>query len=107
MSPSEVRVQSIGLRPLDLRRVDVAVDLTPCCEALMVEIVIVGPQDEELCSVVLVDTRLWMLDRIMHLRQNAEPGVHTLHVGIFHDNALVARAARDFSFAQTERVPVP
>ena len=107
MSPSDVRVQSIGLNPLDLRRVDIAVDLTPCCEALMVEIVIVGPQDEEVCSVLLVDTRLWMLDRIMHLRQDAKPGVHTLHVGVFHDNALVARATRDFSFAQTERVPVP
>jgi len=107
VSPSEVRIHSIGLNPLDLRRVDVAVDLTPCCEALMVEMVIVGPHGEELCSVVLVDTRQWALDRIMHLRQDAEPGVHTLHVGVFHDNALVARAERDFSFAQGERVLVP
>jgi hypothetical protein len=95
---SEVRFESIGVNPLDRRRVDVAVDLTPCQAALTVELVIVGPDDAELCSVLLIDNREWMLDKIMHLRHDAAPGEHTLHVGAFHDNTLVTRAARTFEF---------
>ncbi|MFC2029638.1 hypothetical protein ACFLWA_02800 [Chloroflexota bacterium] len=97
--PSSVRVEGIGLQVLDRRRVDVAVDLTPCREPLTVELVIVGPTDDELCSILLVETRVWMLDKIMHLRHDSEPGEHTIHVGVFHQNALLVRAARTFSFA--------
>ena len=35
---SEVRIESIGVNPLDQRRVDVAVDLTPCMERLNPEV---------------------------------------------------------------------
>lgn len=94
----EIRVEGIGLNPLDRRRVDVAVDLTPCREPVTVEMVIVGPDDDELCSILLVHNREWMLDKIMHLRRDAQPGVYTLHVGVFEGDDLVARAARRFQF---------
>lgn len=96
--PEQVQVHSLGVCALDMRRVDVAVDVTPCVEPLNVEMVIVGPGDEELCSVLLIDTRDWMLDKIVHLRQDAEPGEHMLHVGVFFEDRLVARAARRFVF---------
>jgi hypothetical protein len=35
---SEVRIESIGVSPLDQRRVDVAADLTPCMERLDPEV---------------------------------------------------------------------
>jgi hypothetical protein len=92
----------LGVNPLDLRRVDVAVDLTPLKEAVDVELVIVGPSDDELCSIVLVENREWMLDKVMHLRQDAEAGEHTLHVGVFFENELVARAARRFTMPRPE-----
>ncbi|MCL7454985.1 MAG: hypothetical protein M8467_18270 [Anaerolineae bacterium] len=95
---SEVQIESVGLNPLDLRRVDVAVDLTPFLGTVNVEMVIVGPTDDELCSITLVHNRDPMLDKIMHLRQDAQPGEHTLHIGIFVDEELVARAARTFAF---------
>ena len=98
MPLSQVRIESVGVNPLDQRRVDVAVDLTPCLQPVDVEMVIVGPSDDELCSILLVQTREWVLDKIMHLRHDAEPGQHTLHVGVFHENQLVARAARYFAF---------
>lgn len=96
--PGEIQVQSIGLHALDMRRVDVAVDLTPCTEPVTVEIVIVGPEGDELCSVLLIDNRERTLDKIMHLRQDAQPGEHVLHVGVFSEGNLVARAARRFAF---------
>ena len=96
--PDSIQIQSIGIRALDKRRVDVAVDLTPCIEPVTVEMVIVGPEDDELCSVLLVESRQWMQDNIMHLRQDAQPGEHILHVGVFSDGELVARAARRFAF---------
>ena len=95
---SEVRIESVGVNPLDRRRVDVAVDLTPCLQAVNVEMVIVGPRDDELCSIVLVDNREWTLDRVMHLPQDAEAGEHTLHVGVFDEDVLVVRAERHFAF---------
>jgi hypothetical protein len=92
-------VESVGVNALDLRRVDVAVDLTPCREPLMIKMAIVGPDDEELCSTVLLPGREWALDRVLHLRKDAEPGEHTLHVGVFFgEGELVARAARRFVF---------
>lgn len=98
----QVQFESLGVNPLDLRRVDVAVDLTPLKEAVDVELVIVGPSDDELCSIVLVENREWMLDKVMHLRQDAEAGEHTLHVGVFFENELVARAARRFTMPRPE-----
>jgi hypothetical protein len=91
-----MRVEEIGVNFLDAHRVDVAVDLTPCREAVDVEMVIVGPDDEELCSTVLVHNREWTLDKIMHMRRPAQPGEYTLHVGVFYEKELVARAARTF-----------
>mgnify|MGYP001812833690 CR=1 FL=1 len=88
----------MGVNPLDLRRVDVAVDLTPCRQPVVVEMVIVGPQDDELCCTRLLQNRECMLDKILHLRQDAQPGEHVLHVGVFNDNELAARAARRFVF---------
>jgi hypothetical protein len=98
VSPTEIRIESVGVNALDRRRVDVAVDLTPCREPVTVEMVIVGPDDGELCSTLLVDNREPMLDRIMHLRRDAQPGAHTLHVGVFYESELVARAAKQFTF---------
>ena len=102
MPAAEVRIESVGVNPLDRRRVDVAADLTPCLEPVTVEMVIVGPGDDELCSIVLVHNRDWMLDKIMHLPRDAEAGEHTLHVGVFSGDELVARAARTFSFSPAE-----
>jgi hypothetical protein len=95
---SEIRIESLGVNALDLRRVDVAVDLSPCREPVEVEFVIVGPDDEELASIFLVQNRERMLDKIVHLRQDAQAGEHTLHVGVFYDKELVASAARTFRF---------
>ncbi len=97
-----MRVEGVGVNPLDRRRVDVAVDLTPCQEPVNVEMVIVGPDEAELCSILLVHNRDWMLDRVLHLRQDAGPGEHTLHVGIFWGGQLVARAATVFCFPLSE-----
>lgn len=96
--PAQVRIESVGLKPLDRRRVDVAADLTPCLEPLTVELVIVGPDDTELCSVRLLENRQWEIDKVLHLRQDAQPGAHILHVGVFAGEDLVARAARSFRF---------
>jgi hypothetical protein len=96
--PSEIRIESVGVNALDLRRVDVAVDLTPCQVPVNIELVIVGPDDAELCSTFLVANRAWMLDKTMHLRQDARPGEHILHIGVFYEDELVARAARRFGF---------
>lgn len=95
---SGARIESVGINPLDRRRIDVAVDLSPCVEPLDVEIVIVGPDGEELCSILLVKYRESMLDKIMHLRRDADVGEYTLHVGIFFENRLVDRAERRFSY---------
>ena len=99
---SEVEIESVGVNPLDLRRVDVAVDLTPYLGAVRVELVIVGPDRQELCSTSLVHNRDPMLDRILHLRQDAQPGEHILHVGVFVDEDLIARTARRFQFPQAQ-----
>ena len=96
--PAEIRIESLGLHALDRRRVDVAVDLTPCQQPVDVEMVIVGPGGDELCCIRLVRNSEWMLDKIMHLRQDAQPGEHTLHVGVFYGEKLMAQAARAFTF---------
>jgi hypothetical protein len=99
---TEIRVESVGVRAIDLRRVDVAVDLTPCIEPVRVELAIVGPGDDELAATSLLRNRDWRLDRFVHLRQDAGPGEYTLHVGVFVEGELVSRAARRFSFPQAE-----
>lgn len=100
----QVQITSLGVRPLDRRRVDVAVDLTPCQRPLTVECVIVGPGDEELASTLMIDTTNWTLDRIVHLRQDAADGEHILHVGVFSDGELVTQAARRFTFSGAVQV---
>ena len=104
VQPHEMRVLSVGVNPLDMRRVDVAVDLTPCNESVKVEMVIVGPDDDELSSLLLVESRAWMIDKIMHLRKDAQPGEYVLHVGVFYENELVTRAARRFAFPLSQVV---
>lgn len=94
--PSEARIESVGVNPLDQRRVDVAVDLTPCLEPVTVRMAIVGPDDEEWSSSAIIQNREPMLDRIMHLNRDAEPGDYTLHVGLFCDEELVHHIARRF-----------
>ena len=96
--PADIRVEGVGVRAIDRRRVDVAVDLTPCRAAVNVEMVIVGPDERELCSTMLLANRQATLDRILHLRQDAQPGRHTLYVGVFYEDELVARADRTFVF---------
>ena len=66
------------------------------------EMVIVGPYDDELSSITLIDNREPALDKVMHLREDAQPGDHILHVGLFHEDELVARAAREFGFPTSE-----
>jgi hypothetical protein len=100
---SEVRIESVGVNPLDRRRVDVAVDLTPCLEPLDVEIVVVGPDDDELCSALMIRNRQWMLDRILHLRRDAEAGEYVLHIGVFREKELLTRAMRTFLYPSFEK----
>ena len=104
VQPHKMRVLGVGVNPLDTRRVDVALDLTPCTEPVKVEMVIVGPDDDELCSLLLVENRAWMIDKIMHLRKDAQPGEYVLHVGVFFEDELVTRAARRFAFPLSQAV---
>lgn len=101
---SEIRVESVGVNPLEGRRVDVAVDLSPCSQPVDIDLAIVGPDGTELCSVLLLQSREWMLDKILHLRQDPGPGEYTLYVGVFHENQLVTRADRQFSYSLPESV---
>ncbi|HSJ57278.1 MAG TPA: hypothetical protein VLC95_08855 [Anaerolineae bacterium] len=94
----EIEITGVGLNPLDRRRVDVAVDLTPFLEPVRVEMAIVAPDDEELCSTTIVHNRDWMIDKMLHLRRDAGAGEHVLHVGVFVEDELVAHVARSFSF---------
>jgi len=98
VAPEQARIECVGVNALDQQRVDVAVDLTPCVEPLTVELVIVAASGEELCSVLVMRSHEWTLDKILHLRRDAEPGEYTLHVGIFRDEVLLDHAARRFAF---------
>ena len=93
---AQVRIESVGVNPLDARRIDVAVDLTPCQQAMRLEMAIVGPDDQEWSSITVVHNREWTIDRIMHFRQDALPGEYCLHVGVFDDRDLVHHVARRF-----------
>jgi hypothetical protein len=100
--PDEIEITGVGLNPLDLRRVDVAVDLTPFLDPVRVEFAIVDPDDDEVCSSTRVGQREPTIDAILHLRCDAVPGQHVLHVGVFHGDALVAHVARSFYFPQAQ-----
>ena len=63
---------------------------------------ILGNRLDRSSSILLVQNRQWMLDKVMHLRRDAEPGDHTLHVGVFSEDQLVTRAARRFRFPPPE-----
>jgi hypothetical protein len=104
---SEARIESVAINPLDRRRIDVAVDLSPGSEPLSVEMVVVGPEGEELCSILLVENRERMLDKIMHLRRDVEAGEYTLHVGVFFENKLVDQAERRFKHRASGSVQLP
>jgi hypothetical protein len=95
---ANVRIECVGVNPLDRRRVDVAVDLAPCRQPVTVEMAIVGPEGEEVSSITVVENRERALDRIMHLRHDARAGEYILHVGIFFEGQLVHRTARHFAF---------
>jgi hypothetical protein len=98
--PGEIEITGVGLNPLDRRRVDVAVDLTPFLEPVRVEFAIVGPDDEEVCSSARVGQREPAIDAVLHLRRDAQRGEHVLHVGVFHGDDLVDHVARSFHFPQ-------
>jgi len=93
---SQARVEGIGVNPLDARRIDVAVDLTPCQQTLRLEMAIVGPDDQEWSSITIVHNRQWLIDKIMHFRRDALPGEYVLHVGLFDDQELVHHARKRF-----------
>jgi hypothetical protein len=95
---SEISIEEIGVNPLDKRRVDVAVDLSPCQQPVTVRMAIVGPDDDEWASTALLQNREWALDRVMHLSRDAQSGDYILHVGIFDDETLVCQAAKPFSY---------
>jgi hypothetical protein len=96
---ADVRIESVGVNPLDQRRVDVAVDFTPCREPFTVRMAIVGPDDDEWSSTAVIQNREPMLDKVMHLRRDAQPGEYTLHIGVFQEDELITRAARAFVVA--------
>lgn len=95
---AEARIQEVGVGPRDARRVDVAVDITPCFEALRVEFAIVGPDGAEWASATLLDNRDWELDKMLHLRRDAEPGAYILHVGLFHGEQLIHHLIKPYSY---------
>ena len=111
MPGREVRIESVGVcgrRAEQAQRmhtaicphgyVDVAVDLTPCSEGTRVELAVEAPSGAELVSMTLIDNCQPMLDRRLHLRRPPEPGVHTLHVGVFYGDELIDHVQRQFSF---------
>jgi len=108
-SGREVRIESVGVcgrqaEPAEMAvcphgYVDVAVDLTPSAEPVRVELAVEEPGGAELVSMTLIDNCQPALDRRLHLRRPPEPGVHTLHVGVFYGDDLVDHVQKRFSFA--------
>jgi hypothetical protein len=104
----EVRIESVGVCGRRVERgqmaicpygyVDVAVDLTLPGEAIRVELAVEEPSGAELVSMTMIDNCQPALDRRLHLRRPPEPGVHTLHVGVFHGDELVDHVQKRFSF---------
>jgi hypothetical protein len=64
----------------------------------MVRMAIVGPDDEEWCSTAILNNRDWMLDRVLHLQRDAEPGEYTLHVGLFREQDLLYRSSKRYVY---------
>lgn len=114
----EVRVESVGVCGLRAKRaepaqaavcphgyVDVAVDLTPSAEAIRVELAVEEPGGAELVSMTMIDNCQPALDRRLHLRRPPEPGVHTLHVGVFCRDELIDHVQKCFSFSASPGEP--
>ena len=105
----EIRIESVGVCGLRADRgqtavcphgyVDVAVDLTPSAEAIRVELAVEEPSGAELVSMTMIDNLQPALDRRLQLRRPPEPGVYTLHVGVFYGDDLVDHVQKRFSFA--------
>jgi len=108
----EVRIESVGVLGWQAERaeqghaaicpygyVDVAVDLTPSAERTRVELAVEEPSGAELVSMTMIDNLQPALDRRLQLRRPPEPGVHTLHVGVFYGDDLVDHVQKRFSFA--------
>jgi len=105
----EVRIESVGVCGLRADRgqaaicphgyVDVAVDLTPSVEPIRVELAVEEPSGAELASMTMIDNCQPALDRKLHLRRSPEPGVHTLHVGVFYRDELIDHVQKSFSFS--------
>lgn len=108
----EVRVESVGVCGYGAGReqaavcpygyVDVAVDLTPSGDAIRVELAVEQPGGAELVSVTMIDHCRPEIDRRLVLRRPPEPGVHTLHVGVFFRDELVDHVQKCFSFGSPE-----
>jgi hypothetical protein len=114
----EVRIESVGVCGLRAERaqrgqtavcpygyVDVAVDLTPSGEATRLELAVEEPGGAELVSMTMIDNCQPALDRRLHLRRPPEPGVHTLHVGVFYGDELIDHVHRHFSFSDSPGEP--
>ena len=105
----EVRIESVGVCGLRAKRaeaavcpygyVDVAVDLTPSAEVVRVELAVEEPGGAELVSMTMIDNCQPALDRRLQLRRPPEPGVHTLHVGVFYRDELIDHVQKRFSFS--------
>jgi len=112
VSGRQVRVESVGVcghgpqpgQPVAGLHgyVDVAVDLTPSCEPIHVELAVEQPSGAELVSLTMIDHCCPQLDRRLHLRRPPEPGVHTLHVGLFFQDELIDHVQKRFSFEPPE-----
>ena len=116
----EVRIESVGVCGRRAERaqgmqaavcpygyVDVAVDLTPSAEAIRVELAVEEPSGAELASMTMIDNCQPALDRRLHLRRPPEPGVHTLHVGVFYRDELIDHVQKSFSFSDPPGEPQP
>ena len=107
VSGRQVRIESVGVCALDCRRVDVAVDLTPSPEGTRIELAIEEPSGAELVSATVIGNCQPVLDRRLHPRRHPEPGVHTLHVGVFYQDELIDHVQRQFTFPLPGPAPEP
>ena len=97
MPASDVQIESVGVNAIDARRVDVAVKGAAELRCVHAEnahrVKTRGPRrtGRERGDGALAVTS-----------GDAQPGAHILHVGVFLDDDLVARAARRFAFPTAE-----
>ncbi len=83
------------------RRVDVAVDLSPCRDGgpewvPRLELALESPAGRHVGSAALVECRECAVDLLMHLHGDPEPGEYTLHVGLFWGELLLQHERRTF-----------